>query len=86
MQGDDDQAIHRWTGVDVRLFLGCGREPTRYLHRVIGYQCRFMRCLNTIVQRIHQRQEKDFIPHRASGSVNFHMTRELDFSTQDLGR
>tara|TARA_R100000935_G_scaffold22249_3_gene41013 strand:- start:37 stop:1566 length:1530 start_codon:yes stop_codon:yes gene_type:complete len=68
--GDDDQAIHRWTGVDVSLFLAAGEDQ-----RILTQSYRLPSSVHTlsqeIVKRIHQRQEKRFFPTEHQGSVNY---------------
>jgi superfamily I DNA/RNA helicase len=79
--GDDDQAIHRWTGVDVRLFLGCS-DQKEILTQSYRLPVSVHRLSQHLVHRIDERQEKEFKPTKDRGSVNFHrQIRELDFST-----
>lgn len=79
--GDDDQAIHRWTGVDVRLFLGCS-DQKEILTQSYRLPVSVHRLSQHLVHRIDERQEKEFKPTEDRGSVNFHrQIRELDFST-----
>ena len=79
--GDDDQAIHRWTGVDVELFLNCS-EQTRILTQSYRLPISVHGLSQHMVQRINNRKEKDFRPTSHEGTVNFHRSlEELDFST-----
>lgn len=72
--GDDDQAIHAWAGVDVKLFLGCSDN-----YRVLEQSYRLPKSVHAladrIVRRIDVRQPKLWRPTDREGSVNFHMDR-----------
>ena len=72
--GDDDQAIHAWAGVDVKLFLGASDN-----YRVLEQSHRLPKSVHTlaesIVRRIDVRQPKLWRPTDREGSVNFHMDR-----------
>lgn len=72
--GDDDQAIHAWAGVDVKLFLGASEN-----YRVLEQSYRLPKSVHTladrIVRRIDVRQPKLWRPTDREGSVNFHMDR-----------
>jgi len=79
--GDDDQAIHRWTGVDVRLFLGCS-DHKEILTQSYRLPVSVYGMSQHVVRQINHRQKKDFDPTSELGSVNFHrQMEELDFST-----
>ena len=78
--GDDDQAVHRWTGVDVNLFLTASPN-----HRVLTQSYRMPRGVHSlsqqVVRRISKRQPKRFDPTDRSGRVSYLMgTHELDVS------
>lgn len=72
--GDDDQAIHAWAGVDVKLFLGASDN-----YRVLEQSYRLPKSVHAladrIVRRIDVRQPKLWRPTDREGSVNFHMDR-----------
>jgi superfamily I DNA/RNA helicase len=78
--GDDDQAIHRWTGVDVNRFLGASPN-----YRVLNQSYRMPRNVHKlsqdIVRRISNRREKQFDPTERDGRVDFLMNEhELDLT------
>mgnify|MGYP003641425681 FL=1 len=78
--GDDDQAIHRWTGVDVKLFLTCSDEK-----HILTQSYRLPEAVHSlsqqVVHRIQQRQPKDFLATRERGSASFHRSIDsLDLS------
>lgn len=72
--GDDDQAIHRWAGVDVSQFLQCSDR-----REVLTQSFRLPRSVfelsQRIVSRIHHRLPKDYSPTDEEGSVQYHMER-----------
>lgn len=72
--GDDDQAIHAWAGVDVKLFLDASDN-----YRVLEQSYRLPKSVHAladrIVRRINVRQPKLWRPTGREGSVNFHMSR-----------
>ena len=70
--GDDDQCIHRWNGVDLHSFMNAcdNKVILNKSYRVPG---EVFGLANELVNRIHVRQEKDWSPRDAEGSVNFHM-------------
>lgn len=79
--GDDDQAIHRWTGVDVNLFLAAG-EDQQVLSQSYRLPVSVHSLSQSIVKRISRRQDKYFSPTEQEGSVNFHMDLEnLDLTS-----
>lgn len=67
--GDDDQAIHRWTGVNVRLFIECSDNI-----EVLSQSYRLPRSVWELAQRISsrigERLEKEFQPRDEEGTVN----------------
>lgn len=71
--GDDDQAIHTWTGVNVDLFLGAAEQ-----RRVLSQSYRMPQTVfdlsQRIVRRISKREKKEFRPTDEKGSVTFHLT------------
>jgi superfamily I DNA/RNA helicase len=72
--GDDDQAIHAWAGVDVKLFLEASDN-----YQVLEQSYRLPKTVHAladrIVRRIDVRQPKLWRPTDREGSVNFHMDR-----------
>ena len=72
--GDDDQAIHAWAGVDVKLFLEASDN-----YRVLEQSYRLPKSVHAladrIVRRIDVRQPKLWRPTDREGTVNFHMDR-----------
>jgi len=73
--GDDDQAIHRWTGVDVSQFLRCSKNI-----EVLSQSYRLPRAVWELSQRItsqiKQRIPKEFKPRAEEGSVQSIMRLE----------
>lgn len=72
--GDDDQAIHAWAGVDVKLFLNASDN-----YRVLEQSYRLPKSVHAladhVVRRIDVRQPKLWRPTDREGSVSFHMDR-----------
>ena len=78
--GDDDQAIHKWAGVDVNLFMKCS-ETIRVLDKSYRLPKSAFDLSMSVVKRIRNRQEKIFNPTDKQGSVNFHLdTYDMDMS------
>ena len=67
--GDDDQAIHRWAGVDVRLFMQSSKNI-----EVLTQSYRLPRPVHetcvALSSRIRDRLPKEFYPASHEGSVN----------------
>lgn len=67
--GDDDQAIHRWAGVDVRLFMQAAQE-----REVLSQSYRLPEPVHEacvrLSQRIRNRLPKEFLPAEHLGSVS----------------
>lgn len=68
--GDDDQAIHRWTGVDVDLFIKSA-EDVEVLNQSYRIPRSVHRLSERIVQRISGRVEKEFLPREEQGLVDY---------------
>ena len=66
--GDDDQAIHRWAGVDVSLFMKCSSN-VRVLDQSYRLPSEIWNLANRISKRIHNRMQKDFFPTTEGGKV-----------------
>ena len=66
--GDDDQCIHRWAGVDVKLFMQCA-ENREVLSQSYRLPKPVFELSQSIVRRIGTRFEKQFYPASHEGSV-----------------
>lgn len=66
--GDDDQAIHRWTGVNVKYFLNCSKNI-----EVLRQSYRLPRAVHAVAKRIssriRDRLDKEFLPRDEEGKV-----------------
>ena len=71
--GDDDQAIHRWTGVDVKKFITLTNNI-----EVLSQSYRLPRKIHALSQkiakRIYRRIPKDFHPREEEGKIEYHLT------------
>jgi superfamily I DNA/RNA helicase len=72
--GDDDQAIHRWAGVEVELFLAASpdREVLSQSHRLPKA---VFNLSQQLVTRIERRLPKPYRPTQREGRVQFDMDR-----------
>ena len=68
--GDDDQAIHRWTGVDVKLFNNSSENIT-VLQQSYRIPKSVWRVARTIAHRIEDRHLKMFKPRDEEGTVEY---------------
>jgi len=68
--GDDDQAVHRWTGVDVDLFIQSSDRVER-LTQSYRIPRSVHRLANNISKRISGRLEKEFLPREEEGRVEY---------------
>ena len=68
--GDDDQAIHRWTGVEVELF-NKSTDKVKVLEKSYRIPKAVHRLANDISERISERHEKEFEPRDEEGVVEF---------------
>jgi len=69
--GDDDQAIHRWTGVDVKQFINM--SPNRIvLEQSYRLPKKVFDVAQRIVGRIKDRVPKTYRPTDKEGSVRYH--------------
>ena len=71
--GDDDQAIHRWTGVDVKKFITLTNNI-----EVLSQSYRLPKKIHALSQkiakRIYRRIPKDFHPRQEEGKIEYHLT------------
>lgn len=68
--GDDDQAVHRWTGVEVDLFIQSSNQVER-LTQSYRIPRSVHRLANTVSRRITGRLEKEFQPREEEGLVDY---------------
>ena len=68
--GDDDQAIHRWTGVDVQRFINSS-ENIKVLNKSYRLPRSVWELSKRICRRIPGRIEKEFFPKEEEGKVNW---------------
>ena len=66
--GDDDQAVHRWTGVDLKLFLNASPNK-RVLTQSYRMPISVHKLSQQIVKRISYRQQKEFKPTEQQGNI-----------------
>lgn len=79
--GDDDQAIHRWAGVNVRLFMESAQE-IEVLSQSYRLPAEVHEVALNLSSRIRTRLDKVFLPAPHSGSVNRVLgPRHLDLSS-----
>ena len=80
--GDDDQAIHRWTGVDVAQFIGMSPKKV-ILEQSYRLPKKVFEVAERIVTRIKDRVPKTYRPTDEEGSVRWHY--DLDSVPLDRG-
>jgi hypothetical protein len=80
--GDDDQAIHRWAGVEVSRFLRCS-ENIQVLSQSYRLPRSVWRLAKSLTARIKDRLPKEFYPRDEEGSVQQIM--RLDDAPLDHG-
>jgi len=68
--GDDDQAIHRWAGVDVEEFNKCSNN-IEVLDQSYRIPAAVHRVATSISERINDRHEKVFKPREEEGHVDW---------------
>lgn len=73
--GDDDQAIHRWVGVEVQLFLGCSPN-IRFLEQSYRLPRSVFDLSQRVVSRIKTRIPKVYRPVDKDGGVRFETGRD----------
>ena len=71
LAGDDDQAIHRWTGVDVNEFLKAS-EDVQILTKSYRMPVEVFNLSRRIVKRIRTRKVKEFTPAEEQGTISWH--------------
>lgn len=71
--GDDDQAIHRWTGVDVKKFITL-TDNIEVLSQSYRLPRKIHGLSQKIAKRIHNRISKDFHPREEEGKIDYHLT------------
>ena len=71
--GDDDQAIHRWTGVVVERFMKV-TDNVEILSQSYRLPKLVFDLSQQIVKRIHTRFHKEFYPTTEEGVVQYHQT------------
>lgn len=82
LAGDDDQAIHRWTGVDVREFISISDQKV-VLEQSYRVPKKAHELAQRVVRRIKNRVPKTYYPTQEEGSVTWHY--ELDSVPFDNG-
>ena len=68
--GDDDQAIHRWTGVNVNRFIKCSKD-IEVLEQSFRLPRSVWEIATSISRRIPGRIQKDFYPKEEEGRVGW---------------
>tara|TARA_R100000951_G_scaffold44962_1_gene38301 strand:- start:1411 stop:2931 length:1521 start_codon:yes stop_codon:yes gene_type:complete len=71
--GDDDQAIHRWTGVDVKKFITL-TDNIEVLSQSYRLPKKVHALSQQIANRIQGRIPKEFHPREEEGKVEYHLT------------
>lgn len=75
LAGDDDQAIYRWAGADVEYFI-----RLNVTSEVLGQSYRIPASHHAMSQRliqtVHHRRQKDFLPRPEEGNVIWHRHSE----------
>jgi len=69
--GDDDQAIYKWSGADVKKFLSLKGDMV-YLNQSHRMPEEVFKIAQRISKQIKQRYPKEFLPREGEGSVTFH--------------
>jgi superfamily I DNA/RNA helicase len=77
--GDDDQAIHRWTGVDVKQFIAMSPKQI-VLNQSYRLPRKIFEVAQRIVSRIKDRVPKEYAPTDEEGVVKWH----YDFHSIDM--
>jgi DNA helicase-2/ATP-dependent DNA helicase PcrA len=78
--GDDDQAIHKWAGVEVSEFIDCTNSKV-VLNQSYRVPRKVHSLAESIVCRIKDRYQKSWSPKEEEGSVSFnHSIWDLDLS------
>ncbi len=83
LAGDDDQAIYRWAGADVEYFIRLNTTS-----EVLGQSYRIPALHHSMSQRliqsIHNRRKKEFLPRPESGSIFRHRhSEEVNLDNED---
>lgn len=68
--GDDDQAIFQWAGADLRMFLSI-KGLSLVLPRSYRLRQTVFNFVRRLGKRIRIRREKDFVPDRDNGSLEY---------------
>ena len=68
--GDDDQAIHRWTGVDVQRFIDSS-DNVKVLNKSYRLPRAVFNVSQSIARRIPNRIPKPFYPREDEGNVQW---------------
>ena len=80
ISGDDDQAIYRWMGADVEHFIKM-EGNVKVLNQ--SYRCPQIvhKVANSIVRRISNRREKEWLPRKEKGvALKHNSVNDIDFS------
>ena len=70
--GDDDQAVHRWMGVNVEQFIHMC-DNTEVLQQSYRVPILAHHVANKVVNRIDDRLPKTWFPTKEEGELNYHM-------------
>jgi len=82
--GDDDQAIYRWAGADVDMFVDMPGQ-VRVLNKSWRVPSAVQNLATEVVSRIRHRRPKDWSPREDGGVVKFHPAGDtVDVSSGDI--
>lgn len=80
--GDDDQAIFRWAGADVKQFIDLPVDKTIVLDQSYRVPSKIATCANRVIELVETRHKKLWKPKLEQGTARFINTFEtLDLST-----